>query len=150
MTLEDVAGKNHRRRYGCFLRWRVAGKICAAYSLSQVQLEGNKILHAAPNQSDVRTGTYTETHGWVKKHSGGTVEFWYNNTRYLLLLNDADKTVEIFTATVVRSWVGSLRRRFDEWGSPLEFAIGDPKSSLPIAPISIIAMGSDCLRAFFR
>ena len=132
----------------------------------EVLIQEGAIYHVSKNKALVQTGApgfgivtlqyneekqaYTEQHGWIKKHSGGTIQGYYNNCPFTLLLNHGDKCVEIFSHVSPSPWIGTIRRRFDEWGSPVEIAFRDNSSAMSTYPLEILVSSSAYLRDFFE
>ena len=130
-----------------------------------VLIENGTISHAGKNKADVQTGSpgfgfvslkfneekqlYTEHHGWVKLHPGNTVEGYYNNVPFRLIPDYAGRCIEVFSDTSPDPWVGTIRRRYDEWGNPLEFEFRRNCPGVSIHPLVILVSCSDYLRDFF-
>lgn len=135
--------------------------------LYQVSIEDGTIYHVAPTKKDVQTEShgfgpvsnpqydpetqvYSEPFGWVKCRQGNTVEGYYKNTSFKLIPNFADGCVEIFTNTSPNPWVGTIRRRYDEWGNPIEIEFRDSSCGISTYLLEALVSSSDYLRHFFQ
>lgn len=129
----------------------------------QILIENGTIYHVTQNKTGTKAGfsvfdfaadkgsekaqANTERCGWVKLHRGNTVTGYYNNYPFTLVPNYADQCVEIFSDTTANPWIGRIRRKFTEWGNPIEFEMREDFS--PLVPLEIIITGSEYLRDFF-
>lgn len=128
---------------------------CAAHTVTPHNHKGNDveactiliedgiIYHVSQKQA------CAERHGFVHLHPGGTVTGYYNNTPFILIPNHADKWVEIFSHTSPSPWIGTIRRRFDEWDNPVEVEFKDHDSGISLKLLEILVSDSNYLRDFF-
>lgn len=130
----------------------------------QVLIENGKIYHVAKTEADTKTGApgfgivtihydekkqaYIEQHGWVKLHQGNVVTGFYNNYPFKLIPDTANQCVEIFSRTSPNPWIGTIRRKCNEWGNPIEFELKE--TFLSVVPLEIIVSSGAYLRDFFQ
>ena len=139
------------------------GKIVGTY---QILIQSGAILHVAKNKADVQTGSpgfgvvtlkydpvkqvYAEHHGWVKLHPGRTVTGYYNNQPFRLIPDYSSRCVEIFSEVSPNPWIGTIRRKFNEWGNPIEMEFRTA-SGLQLADLlGMIVSSGNYLRDFFQ
>ncbi len=122
-------GKKSCKLYSYDIHHNIAGSY-------EILIENGTIYHVAKNKSDAKTGSpgfgfvtlkydeekqaYTEQHGWVRLHDGKVVSGYYNNRPFRLIPDTAKHCVEIFSDVSLLPWIGTIRRRNDEWGNPVE------------------------------
>lgn len=120
----------------------------------RVVLKDGKLFHVANTKEDAHTGfhfgvtdqhydaerrVYAEGHGWVRYYEDDSVEGDYCNISFQLIPNRIDHTLEIFGRTRDRLR-GTVRRRIDEWGNPMEIELKGPFSYMELNLPDVIAL----------
>ena len=132
----------------------------------EILIEDGIIYHVSQSKADAQTGfqgfgivslkyddekkAYTDRHGWIRKHEGGTVEGYYCGMPFTLLPDHANKTVQIISSVDPIPWIGTMRRRTDEWGNPIEVQFREGGPQLSVYLLEFIASSPDYLYDFFR
>lgn len=128
-----------------------------------ISVQDGKIYHISKSQEEAHKGSpgfgftdlhydaereaYVESHGWVKMHAGRTVTGCYCNIPFTLLPNHASGTVEIFRETGPNPWIGTVRRRQDEWNNPVEIEFVHAKAGLMLGDlVGLLVMDRSFLR----